>query len=131
MTLQETVLIVEEEAYASREAWAHLIGLSQAVHHELQTHRDHVYVHETQIQAHQTQLQLQGTLIQTHHQVHETRSQMQQAEMAELQDTDRKHKGQIADLLALREQQRRARKPGPDVRVPDHQDASRDVDSHI
>ncbi|GJT60064.1 hypothetical protein Tco_1003597 [Tanacetum coccineum] len=35
MTLQETVLIVKEEAYASREAWAHSIGLSQAVHHEL------------------------------------------------------------------------------------------------
>ncbi|GJS52837.1 hypothetical protein Tco_0626199 [Tanacetum coccineum] len=31
--------IVEEEAYASREAWAHAIGLSQAVHFELQTHR--------------------------------------------------------------------------------------------
>ncbi|GKD29556.1 hypothetical protein Tco_1240334, partial [Tanacetum coccineum] len=27
-----------------------------------------------------------------------------------------------AELLALREQQRRARKPRPDVRVPDHQD---------
>ncbi|GJX50600.1 putative reverse transcriptase domain-containing protein [Tanacetum coccineum] len=27
--------------------------------------------------------------------------------------------------------QRRARQPGPDVRVPDHQDASRDSDSHI
>ncbi|GJU47581.1 hypothetical protein Tco_1204847 [Tanacetum coccineum] len=40
MTLQETVLIVEEEAYASREAWAHSIGLSQTVHHELQTHRE-------------------------------------------------------------------------------------------
>ncbi|GKB76429.1 hypothetical protein Tco_0943324, partial [Tanacetum coccineum] len=62
---EETVLIVEEEAYASREAWAHSIRLSQAVHHELQTHRDHVYAHETQIQAYQTQLQLQGTLIQT------------------------------------------------------------------
>ncbi|GJU18439.1 hypothetical protein Tco_1146405 [Tanacetum coccineum] len=32
MTLQETVWMVEEEAYASREAWAHLIGLSQATH---------------------------------------------------------------------------------------------------
>ncbi|GJT87591.1 hypothetical protein Tco_1069308 [Tanacetum coccineum] len=30
MTLQETVWMVEEEAYASREAWAHSIGLSQA-----------------------------------------------------------------------------------------------------
>ncbi|GJQ98174.1 putative reverse transcriptase domain-containing protein [Tanacetum coccineum] len=58
---RETVLIVEEEAYASREAWAHSIGLSQAVHHELQTHIDHVY---------------------------ETRSQMQQAEMTELRETD-------------------------------------------
>ncbi|GJW07779.1 hypothetical protein Tco_1570202 [Tanacetum coccineum] len=37
---RETVLIVEEEAYASREAWAHAIGLSQAVHYELQTHRE-------------------------------------------------------------------------------------------
>ncbi|GJS18718.1 putative reverse transcriptase domain-containing protein [Tanacetum coccineum] len=34
-----------------------------------------------------------------------------------------------AELLALREQQRRARQPGPDVRVPDHQDASRDADN--
>ncbi|GKD30399.1 hypothetical protein Tco_1241177, partial [Tanacetum coccineum] len=44
---------------------SHLIGLSQATHHELQTHRDHVYAHETHIQAHQAQLQLQSTLIQT------------------------------------------------------------------
>ncbi|GJV10635.1 hypothetical protein Tco_1352176 [Tanacetum coccineum] len=36
-----------------------------------------------------------------------------------------------AELLALREQRRRARQPAPDTRVPDHQDASRDVDSHI
>ncbi|GJX55118.1 hypothetical protein Tco_0285015 [Tanacetum coccineum] len=58
MTLQETVWMVEEEAYASREAWAHSIGLSQATHQELQTHRDHVYAHKTHIQAHQAQLQL-------------------------------------------------------------------------
>ncbi|GJV22201.1 putative reverse transcriptase domain-containing protein, partial [Tanacetum coccineum] len=68
MTLQETVWMVEEEAYASREAWAHSIGLGQATHQELQTHRDHVYAHETYLQAHQTQLQLQSTLIQTQHQ---------------------------------------------------------------
>ncbi|GJV65907.1 hypothetical protein Tco_1476735 [Tanacetum coccineum] len=60
--------MVEEEAYVSREAWARSIGLSQATHQELQTHRDHVYAHETYLQAHQTQLQLQGTLIQTQHQ---------------------------------------------------------------
>ncbi|GKD87922.1 hypothetical protein Tco_1359076 [Tanacetum coccineum] len=35
MILQETVWMVEEEAYASREAWAHSIGLSQANHQEL------------------------------------------------------------------------------------------------
>nr|GEZ02951.1 hypothetical protein [Tanacetum cinerariifolium] len=86
---QKTILIMEEEVYASREAWAHSIGLSQAVHYELQIHREQVYAHESQIQAHQTQLQLQSTLIQTHHHVHETRFQMQQTEMAELQETDR------------------------------------------
>ncbi|GJR27043.1 retrotransposon protein, putative, ty1-copia subclass [Tanacetum coccineum] len=89
MTLQEKVWMVEEEAYASREAWVHSIGLSQATHQELQTYRDHVYAHETHLQAHQTQLQLQGTLIQTQHQ------------------------------------------PGPEARIPDHQDASGDADSHI
>ncbi|GJV34023.1 putative reverse transcriptase domain-containing protein, partial [Tanacetum coccineum] len=58
----------QEEVYASREAWAHSVGLSQAVHYELQTYREQVYAHESQIQAHQTQLQLQGTLIQTQYQ---------------------------------------------------------------
>ncbi|GKF08307.1 hypothetical protein Tco_0042531, partial [Tanacetum coccineum] len=122
---QETVLIVEDEAYASREAWAHLLH------------------------AHQTQLQLQGTHIQTQHQVHKTRSQMQQAEMAELQETDCRCQAQMVEtlqvmrdmrremgdmqteLLALREQQRRARQPGPHARVPDHQEASKDADSRI
>ncbi|GKC65826.1 hypothetical protein Tco_1098424, partial [Tanacetum coccineum] len=33
-----------------------------------------------------------------------------------------------AELLALREQRRIARQPGPDARIPDHQDASRDAD---
>nr|GEY23969.1 hypothetical protein [Tanacetum cinerariifolium] len=37
---QETIHIVEEEAYAAREAWAHSIGLRQTVHSELQTHRE-------------------------------------------------------------------------------------------
>ncbi|GKD54271.1 hypothetical protein Tco_1287658 [Tanacetum coccineum] len=115
MTLQETVWIVEEEAYASGEAWAHSIRLSQATYHELQTHRNH----------------------------------MQQAEMIALQETDRRHQAQMAEtlrvmrdirremsdmqaeLLAHREQQRRARQPGPDARIPDHQDASGDADSHI
>ncbi|GKE38214.1 hypothetical protein Tco_1461619, partial [Tanacetum coccineum] len=122
MTLQETVWMVEEEAYASREAWAHSIGLSQATHQELQTHRGHV---------------------------HETRFQMQHAELAALRETNRRRQDQMvetlrvirdmrremsdmqAELLALREQQRRARQPGPEARIPDHQDASGDADSHI
>ncbi|GJZ07862.1 putative reverse transcriptase domain-containing protein [Tanacetum coccineum] len=44
---QETIQIVEEEAYASREAWAHAIGLIQTVHSELQTHREQVQMAET------------------------------------------------------------------------------------
>nr|GEW23075.1 putative reverse transcriptase domain-containing protein [Tanacetum cinerariifolium] len=42
MTLQETVWIMEKEAYAAREARAHLIWLSQIVHHELQTLREQI-----------------------------------------------------------------------------------------
>ncbi|GKG11979.1 hypothetical protein Tco_0346216, partial [Tanacetum coccineum] len=78
-------------------------------------------------------------------QVHETHFQMQQAEMAELRETDRRRQAHMvetlrvmrdigqemgaiqAELLALREQRRRARQPASDVRAPDHQDA----DSHI
>nr|GEV58615.1 hypothetical protein [Tanacetum cinerariifolium] len=125
MTLQETVWIMEEEAYSAREAWAHLIGLSQTVHHELQTLREQVHAQEYQLQAHQAQLQLQSTLIQTQHQLHETHSQIQKTEMAGLQEANR------AELLALRGQLRRAGQLGGDARVPNHQDAPRDADSHI
>ncbi|GJZ45577.1 hypothetical protein Tco_0593173 [Tanacetum coccineum] len=95
---QETILIVEEEAYASREAWAHAIGLSQAVHYELQTHREQAQIVET---------------------------------LRVMRDMRREMGDMQAELLALREQQRRARQPRPDVRAPNHQDASRDADSHI
>nr|GEV79095.1 reverse transcriptase domain-containing protein [Tanacetum cinerariifolium] len=89
---QETIQTVEDEAYAAREAWAHSIRLSQAVHFELQTYQD----------------------------------QMQQTEIAELRDTDHRRQAQMAEtllvmgdmrremgdmqaeLLALREQPRRA-----------------------
>nr|GEV51086.1 hypothetical protein [Tanacetum cinerariifolium] len=112
---QETIHIMEEEAYAAREAWAHSIGLSEA----------------------------------TQHQLHKTRFQMQKAEIAELRETDRRRQTQMvetlrvmgdmrqeignmqAELLALREQSRRARQPRGDARVPNHQDAPRDADSHI
>ncbi|GKF03271.1 hypothetical protein Tco_0030194, partial [Tanacetum coccineum] len=36
-----------------------------------------------------------------------------------------------AELLVMREQQRRARQPGPEARIPDHLDASGDADSYI
>ncbi|GKF33181.1 hypothetical protein Tco_0106381, partial [Tanacetum coccineum] len=107
MTLQETVWMVEEEAYASREAWAHSIGLSQATHQELQTHRDHVYAHETHLLAYQTQLQLQSTLIQTQNQVHETRFQMQQAELVALRETDRRRQDQMLETLRVIRDMRR------------------------
>ncbi|GKC06600.1 hypothetical protein Tco_0998210 [Tanacetum coccineum] len=98
---REIVWIMEEEACASQEAWAYSIGLSQVTHQELQTHRDHVYAHETHIQAHQAQLQLQSTLIQTQHQVYETRFQMQQVEMAELRETDRRRQAQMTETLPI------------------------------
>nr|GEZ36364.1 hypothetical protein [Tanacetum cinerariifolium] len=75
--------------------------LSQVVHYELQTYREQVYAHESQIQAHQTQLQLQATLIQTQHQVHKTRFQMQQAEMAELRETDRRRQAQMTKQVPV------------------------------
>nr|GFB27474.1 hypothetical protein [Tanacetum cinerariifolium] len=39
---QETIQIVEDEAYATGEAWAHSIRLSQAVYSELQTHQERI-----------------------------------------------------------------------------------------
>ncbi|GKG19842.1 hypothetical protein Tco_0376941, partial [Tanacetum coccineum] len=71
------------------------------------------------------------------------------AELAALREIDRRCQAQMvetlqvirdmrqemsdmqAELLALREQQRRARQPGPEVRIPDHQEAFGDADSHI
>nr|GEV98858.1 reverse transcriptase domain-containing protein [Tanacetum cinerariifolium] len=38
---QETVLLMEQEALVSREAWAQSVGLSLAVHQELQAYRTH------------------------------------------------------------------------------------------
>ncbi|GJU15184.1 hypothetical protein Tco_1143150 [Tanacetum coccineum] len=70
-------------------------------------------------------------------------------ELAALQETDRRRQTQMvetlrvirdmrremndiqAELLALRGQQRRARQPGLEARILDHQDASGDADSHI
>ncbi|GKD93061.1 hypothetical protein Tco_1372898, partial [Tanacetum coccineum] len=58
-----------------------------------------------------------------------------QAQMAEtlrvMRDTRREMVDMQAELLALREQRRRARQPGSDARAPDHQEAFKDADSHI
>ncbi|GJT21660.1 hypothetical protein Tco_0891597 [Tanacetum coccineum] len=106
MTMEEeTVLIVEEEAYAFRKAWAHAIGLNQAAYYELHTHREQ-----------ETGRRRQAQIVETLRVMRDMRR-----EMGDMQ----------AELLALREQWRRARQPVPDTRVPDHQDASRDADSHI
>nr|GEX88669.1 hypothetical protein [Tanacetum cinerariifolium] len=104
---QETIQIVEDEAYAIREVWAHSIGLSQAVHFELQTHQEQVYAYEFQLQTHRTQLQLQSTLIQTQHQLHKTHFQMQQTEIAELRETDHRRQAQIEETLRVMGDMRR------------------------
>ncbi|GKB17756.1 hypothetical protein Tco_0851679 [Tanacetum coccineum] len=58
-----------------------------------------------------------------------------QAQMVEtlrvIRDMRREMSDMQAELLSLRELQRRARQPGPEARIPDHQDASGDADSHI
>ncbi|GJY27467.1 putative reverse transcriptase domain-containing protein [Tanacetum coccineum] len=45
-----------------------------------------------------------------------------------MRDMKREMGDMQAELLALREQRRKARQPAPDARVPDHQDVSRDAD---
>nr|GFA80883.1 putative reverse transcriptase domain-containing protein [Tanacetum cinerariifolium] len=83
------------------------VGLSQTVHSELQNHQEQVYAHEFQLQTHQARLQLQSTLIQTQHQLYETRFQMQQAEIAELRETDRRRQAQMAETLRVMGDMRR------------------------
>nr|GFA89648.1 hypothetical protein [Tanacetum cinerariifolium] len=101
MTLQETIWIVEEEAYAARKAWTQLVGLNQTAYHELQNLCEQVYAHDYQLQAHQAQLQVKSTLIQTHQQLRETHSQMQQTEMAGLRETNRLRQSQIVETLRV------------------------------
>ncbi|GJU80802.1 putative reverse transcriptase domain-containing protein [Tanacetum coccineum] len=56
-------------------------------------------------------LQETGTLIQTQHQVHETRSQMQQAKIAELRETDRRRQAQMAETLRVMRDMRQIMAP--------------------
>nr|GEV53059.1 retrovirus-related Pol polyprotein from transposon 17.6 [Tanacetum cinerariifolium] len=97
---QETIRIVEDEAYAIREAWAHSIGLSQAVYFELQTHQE---------QMQQTEI---AELRETSH-----RRQAQIVETLRVMGDMRREMGDMqAELLALRGQPRRTRHPGGDAR---------------
>ncbi|GJR36958.1 hypothetical protein Tco_1212642 [Tanacetum coccineum] len=100
MTLQQTIWIVEGEAYASREAWAYSIGLNPGTS-DTTTAAGYSY------------------------------SDTAPETLRMMRDIRREIGDMQAELLALREQRRRARQPAPDARVPDHQDASRDADSHI
>ncbi|GJT17778.1 putative reverse transcriptase domain-containing protein [Tanacetum coccineum] len=83
-TLQETVLIMEEEAYASREAWAHSIGLSQIVHHELQTHCEQTEMAELR----ETDRRRQAQMVETLQVIRDMRREMvdMQAELLALRD---------------------------------------------
>nr|GFA80838.1 hypothetical protein [Tanacetum cinerariifolium] len=104
MTLQEIVWIVEKEAYAAREAWAHSIGLSQTVQ-------------QTEITGLQeTDRVRQSQIVETLRVTKDMRR-----EMGDMQ----------AELLALRGKSRRAGQLGGDARVLNHQDDPKDADSHI
>nr|GFB98918.1 hypothetical protein [Tanacetum cinerariifolium] len=50
----ETGRLVDQEAIVSREAWAHSIGLSSAVHFELQGYMTHTWVQHQRIDAQDT-----------------------------------------------------------------------------
>ncbi|GKD95433.1 reverse transcriptase domain-containing protein, partial [Tanacetum coccineum] len=45
----ETARLLDQEALVSREAWAHSIGLSSAVHYELQSYRTHTQMQDFRI----------------------------------------------------------------------------------
>nr|GEW16019.1 putative reverse transcriptase domain-containing protein [Tanacetum cinerariifolium] len=86
---QETIQIVKDEAYAAREAWAHSIGLSQAIQ-------------QTEIaELRETDRRRQTHMLETLQVMRDMRR-----EMGDMQ----------AELLALREQLGRARQPGGDAR---------------
>ncbi|GJR82055.1 putative reverse transcriptase domain-containing protein [Tanacetum coccineum] len=112
MTLQETVWMVRGRRLCFPASWARSIGLSQATHQELQTHRDHVYAHETYLQAHQTQLQRkrQEQMVETLRVIRDMRREMSdmQAELLALQQSTGGHSWTSR----------------PEVRIPDHQDES-------
>nr|GEW59899.1 hypothetical protein [Tanacetum cinerariifolium] len=115
---QETIQIVEDKA--AREAWAHLIRLSQAVHSKFQTHQEQVYAHEFQMK--------QTEIVELRETDHRRQAQMVKT-LRVMEDMRREMSDMQAELLALREQSRRAGQPGGDARVPNYQDAPKDADT--
>ncbi|GKC88453.1 hypothetical protein Tco_1149102 [Tanacetum coccineum] len=56
----KTARLLDQEALFSREAWAHSVGLSLAVHYELQAYRTHTQMQDYRIASHES---LTATLI--------------------------------------------------------------------
>ncbi|GJV58996.1 hypothetical protein Tco_1465096 [Tanacetum coccineum] len=56
----ETARLLDQEALVSREAWAHSVGLSSAVHYELQAYRTHTQMQDYRIASQES---LTATLI--------------------------------------------------------------------
>ncbi|GJS08925.1 hypothetical protein Tco_0365721 [Tanacetum coccineum] len=50
----KTARLLDQEALASREAWAHSLGLSSAVHYELQAYRTHTQMQDYRIASHES-----------------------------------------------------------------------------
>ncbi|GJU97657.1 hypothetical protein Tco_1326928 [Tanacetum coccineum] len=57
---QETMLLMEQEALVSQEAWAQLVGLSLAFHQELRAYRTHTQIQDYRIASHEA---LTATLV--------------------------------------------------------------------
>ncbi|GKC06746.1 hypothetical protein Tco_0998356 [Tanacetum coccineum] len=47
----ETARLLDQEALASREAWAHSVGLSSVVYYEIQGYRTHTWIQDHRINA--------------------------------------------------------------------------------
>ncbi|GJV91116.1 hypothetical protein Tco_1538929 [Tanacetum coccineum] len=103
-------------------------------HRSFLDHRDHMYALRT-ISRHLPDIATTAGYSHSRNciSVLGTRFQMQQMveTLRVIRDMRREMSDMQAELLSLREQQRRARQPGPEARIPDHQDASGDADSHI
>ncbi|GKD84559.1 hypothetical protein Tco_1355713 [Tanacetum coccineum] len=50
----ETARLLDREALVSREAWAYSVGLSSAVHYELQAYRTHTQMQDYRIASHES-----------------------------------------------------------------------------